>query len=180
MLTIFEFVCQCLTVKKSGNPWWALFVPFYSTYVCCKMGKKPKLFWIYLPLEILIYLVSFAALFLYMTFVLQILAAMFYAGAAGSFAADEILSYIEEATESGIIPLPVIIVLSAVTLLDLAYGVLELILRIAIAKAFGKSGWFGVGLLLIPVVFWAILAFDSSVEYLRDGVPANNERDFAT
>lgn len=40
--------------------------------------------------------------------------------------------------------------------------VVSIIALLALAKAFGKGGGFVVGLILLPFVFWPILAFDGS------------------
>ena len=40
--------------------------------------------------------------------------------------------------------------------------VIEIIITLDIAKAFGKGSGFGVGMILLPFIFFPILAFDSS------------------
>ena len=46
------------------------------------------------------------------------------------------------------------------------------ILPFDLAKRFGKGGGFGVGLLLLSVIFYPILAFGSA-QYIGDGAPAS-------
>ena len=41
--------------------------------------------------------------------------------------------------------------------------VIAIIIIFDIAKAFGKSGGFAIGMLFLPIIFFPILAFDSSV-----------------
>lgn len=51
------------------------------------------------------------------------------------------------------------------TLVRLTSLVLWIIYRFKISKAFGKSGGFAVGLVLLPLIFFPILAF-GNVEYI--------------
>ena len=37
--------------------------------------------------------------------------------------------------------------------------------NIKLAKSFGQSVGFGIGLFLVPIVFMAIIAFDDSIQY---------------
>ena len=53
-------------------------------------------------------------------------------------------------------------------LIPIANIVFAIITMVKLAKAFGKSGGFAVGLIFLSVIFYCILAFDKS-EYL--GVP---------
>ncbi|MCL2881959.1 MAG: DUF5684 domain-containing protein [Coriobacteriia bacterium] len=45
--------------------------------------------------------------------------------------------------------------------------VFEIMLYIDLARAFGKSGGWAAGLLLLPYVFFPILAFSKNITYLR-------------
>ena len=53
-------------------------------------------------------------------------------------------------------------------LIPIANIVFAIITMVKLAKAFGKSGGFAVGLIFLSIIFYCILAFDKS-EYL--GVP---------
>jgi len=55
-------------------------------------------------------------------------------------------------------------------LIPIANIVFLIITMVKLAKAFGKSGGFAVGLIFLSVIFYCILAFDQS-QYL--GVPEN-------
>ncbi len=174
LISIFTFVSECLTVKKSGNPWWGLLIPFYSTYVLCKMGKKPKLFWVYLPIEILLGAVYSVFSFIYV----QTLSFAFYSAAVGQNISDDIADYLTELLDGNMLAL--LAVLAVALVVSIASLIISVILCISIAKAFGRSGWFGVGLLFVPVVFWAILAFDSTIEYVRDDLPVDEDGYYTT
>lgn len=56
-------------------------------------------------------------------------------------------------------------------LIPIANIVIGIITMVKLAKAFGKSGGFAVGLIFLSVIFYCILAFDSST-YI--GVPDGN------
>ena len=55
-------------------------------------------------------------------------------------------------------------------LIPIANIVIAIITMVKLAKAFGKSGGFAVGLIFLSIIFYCILAFDQS-QYL--GVPEN-------
>ncbi len=55
-------------------------------------------------------------------------------------------------------------------LIPVAGFVFAIITMVKLAKAFGKSGGFAVGLIFLSIIFYCILAFDQS-QYL--GVPEN-------
>ena len=55
-------------------------------------------------------------------------------------------------------------------LIPIANIVFAIITMVKLAKAFGKSGGFAVGLIFLSIIFYCILAFDQS-QYL--GVPEN-------
>jgi len=46
--------------------------------------------------------------------------------------------------------------------------VIAIMIPIEIAKSFNKSIAFGIGLLFLPIIFYAILAFDKDIEYWGD------------
>ena len=51
--------------------------------------------------------------------------------------------------------------------------IMYFILLIELAKSFGKGGAFGVGLILVPVIFFPILAFDGSTYVGPGGVASD-------
>ena len=164
-LIIFVIVCECLTVRKSGNPWWAILIPFYSNYILFKMGKKPKLFWVYLPFQILSSLVKSTIRFDYSNS---------YSGYFTSYNTSviEMIFGLIGKDVPGWVP-------AVAAVINIVVLILEVILSISIAKAFGKGVGFGIGLILLPFVFWAILAFDSSIQYVRDDVRTDEETYYA-
>jgi hypothetical protein len=57
-------------------------------------------------------------------------------------------------------------------LIPIANFVIAIITMVKLAKAFGKSGGFAVGLIFLSVIFYCILAFDNSINYI--GVPTGD------
>ena len=43
--------------------------------------------------------------------------------------------------------------------------VLAIMKRILLAENFGKGGLFGIGILILPPIFYSVLAFNSNIEY---------------
>lgn len=52
--------------------------------------------------------------------------------------------------------------------------IIAIILEVKLAKAYGQSGGFAVGLIFLPNIFTLILAFGSSQYVGPNGIPANN------
>jgi hypothetical protein len=121
---------------KAGEPGWKVFIPIYNVYVEYKIAKKPNLFWMTLGAGI----VSFIAGII---MVASGASAMLGSGTSGAGAGFVIGALLAIAAS--------IVVLVA-----------QIQVSIALAHAFGQSTIFGVGILLIPVVFIAIIALGDS------------------
>ncbi len=48
------------------------------------------------------------------------------------------------------------------------YGIIQIISRFTLAKSFGKGIGFGLGLLLLAIIFETILAFNRNIKYIED------------
>jgi hypothetical protein len=59
-------------------------------------------------------------------------------------------------------------------LLFVGFLILVIMIGIGMARSFGRSGWFAVGLILLPIVFYPILAFGDS-KYIGPGGQASPE-----
>ena len=173
-LSVFQFICMCMTIRKSGNPWWSAIIPFYSNYILFKMAKKPKLFRIYLPLQIVFYVLYLVFYFAFLTFYMSLIAGMMFTDP------EELWNSFAQ-TFSGNVGLLIAICagILLVCLVSVGITVLNMICDIGIARAFGRSAGFGVGLFFIPVIFYAILAFDNATEYQFD-VPADGSSETGT
>ena len=42
----------------------------------------------------------------------------------------------------------------------------QILLTVGLAKWFGRSGWFAIGLFLFPIIFVAIIAFSCKTHYI--------------
>ena len=71
------------------------------------------------------------------------------------FAASMVSGFLSYFDESGI-------VLFCVLLMDILLIVLSIVAEIKVAKAYGQSGAFAIGLILLPFIFYPILAFGDS------------------
>ena len=49
---------------------------------------------------------------------------------------------------------------------SLIYGIIKIISRFKLSKAFKKGAGFGFGLLFLPLIFESILAFNSNIKYV--------------
>ena len=173
-LSVFQFICTCMTIRKSGNPWWSAIIPFYNNYILFKMAKKPKLFRIYLPLQIVFSILFIAFYVAYFTFFMSLIMGMMFTDP------EELWDSFAQ-TVSGSVGWLIAIGagILLVWLVSVGITVLNVICDIGIARAFGRSAGFGVGLFFIPVIFYAILAFDNATEYQFDG-PADGSAETGT
>lgn len=125
--------------KKAGEPGWKIFIPVYNSYIQYKIARIPILFWVSLII-----------------------------GAVYSFAYSRtgVDALIQNLILDGTFtPLNVpMVVVSAITYI--AMFVITIIYSIKLAKAFGRSGAFAVGLIFLPFIFQCILGFGKS-EYVK-------------
>lgn len=141
VLWIFTAVCWWKVFTKANVAGWKALIPFYSDYNRYKIVGKEKMYWLYL--------VASAAQAVYSVFSKVVLA-------------GNILEFLGDGTFNGtgiemkIISWTLTIVLFA----------LNIYLGRHLAKSFGKSDAFGVGIGLLPIVFVPILAFGKA-EYIR-------------
>lgn len=171
--TILPFVGLWFVGKKAGITPYKLLIPFYNLFVLAKIAKKSSLFpvWIFI-ISIIIFIISYASYFLPSS------SLEYYVAITGggnifsqpiiewilnSFQSQEVLLllfgvYLVGFLQILLSPLGFLIVLQKVLLYNLFKPV---------AQAFGKGGWFALGLVFFPFIFWPILGFDSS-KYLYE------------
>jgi Family of unknown function (DUF5684) len=63
-------------------------------------------------------------------------------------------------------------------LIPLVNIIIALILPFALAEKFGHGGGFGLGLLLLPIIFYPILAFGGSQYQFAGGYPTRGKKDW--
>ena len=127
--------------EMAGEEGFAAIIPYYSSYIRFKIAGKKNLFWFDLACQIalpLISLIGFTALIA--TFI----------GSGGFLGAG----------------IGMVILVLIIATISVADYVIRIIMNIGIARNFNKSTGFAVGLILLPHVFYPILAFSSSTEYV--------------
>lgn len=152
-VTIFTLVCSWKIYSKAGEHGWACLIPFYNEYINFKVAKKKVLFIPYLIATIL-FSIAISVL------LVCAIGAMFMAIAPNHPDLDAMLITM---AISGIISL----------LLMVALLVINIIHSIALAKAFNQGIAFAIGLIFVPIVFRAILAFSNNIQYNFNNNPYN-------
>ena len=125
--------------KKAGEPGWKIFIPIYNSYVQYKIARIPILFWVYL------------------------LIGAVYSFAYARTGVDALIqNLILDGTFAPLnVPMVVVSIVAYIAML-----VILIIYSVKLAKAFGRSGAFAVGLIFLPLIFQCILAFGKS-EYVK-------------
>ena len=143
ILCILSVVGLYNIFEKAGIEGWKALIPFYNLWNEVKLVNRPVgFFWgIVIP-----YLILFLVIFIWGVF-------GFLEGAIGIN--DNIMGAI----------LPFVIGLVIVFGIFSSI-VMSIILKNDIAKSFGKSKWFTVGVIFLPFIFYPILGFDKS-EYKK-------------
>ncbi len=149
--SILMIIAQWNINKKANEPGWAAIVPYYNQYVLYKISGKKKLFWAVLALSI-------GVVVTYIGFIAYIVVCVTEDPSA--------YSYGEELT--GII-LAVFLWAGIIFACAIAIFILRIFQCIGLAKNFGLSGGYAVGLIFIPVVFYCIIAFSNKIHYVGDG-----------
>ena len=153
---VFSIVCMWMIFEKLGIEGWKCLIPFYNTYVLCKRVHKVSTF-----------VVCLVAFFVCMISTLWITLA-----SIGSFLSFAGLNDFFGGISVANILIPVILITASTIVLT----VYTIIIYVKLAQAFGKSGAFAVGLVLINPVFLGILAFDSGCVAFKPE-PAEPETD---
>ena len=137
---------------KAGEPGWKCLIPFYGSYVIYKLFWKPVYFWLMLIFEIVAcVLLTWGVLAFGMTF------------------------YHLEAASA--------VLVAIVCVLYLAFLAVAIVwtvkLYLGMARSFGYGGGFAAGLVLLPMVFLLILAFNSDAykgnPYLKQPEPPDKK-----
>ena len=149
--TVLTIVALWKTYAKANEPGWAVLIPFYGDYVLFKISGKRKLFWAYLGIiigMIVLYIGFFISLF-----------GLIGKGLTSHYRSDEY---------EGLIFVFVLCLIGIVAC-AIALLVIQIFQCIGLAKSFGLSGGYAVGLIFIPVVFYCIIAFNNKIRYVGDG-----------
>lgn len=146
-VSILTIICLWRIFRKAGRQGWPAIIPFYKTYSLYKISWGSG--WLFL-FECL----PCAFLFVPVYF--------FFKQSAGSISED-MLS----------VPVLILVIILAITLSAVALFI-SIITYYKLAKAFGKTGWFTLGLLFMNPLFLAILAFGHA-QYIGIAVDATVE-----
>ena len=143
ILGVFMILCTAKLFIKAGEKGWKAIIPFYNSYLTFKLCWKGKKFW--------------AAFFL--TFFLII--------TLGVLTFCVILLQYEDALAFDYNSFAIIAIIASAVIIVLSIWllILQIKLNVRMAKAYGQEGAFAVGLIFLPVIFLAILAFNHD-EYI--------------
>ena len=145
--SILMIISMWMIFEKAGKAGWKSLIPFYNDYILCKIANAKKLFIIKLISSIVVMIASFYFIFA--------LIALILLGKEVSFGTIDYTGV----GASWIMSLIVIIIAAIVNF------IISIIVNINLAKVFNKESGFAVGLILLPVVFYPILAFSKDTEY---------------
>lgn len=140
---VFGIVCLWMMFEKAGLPGWGAVIPFYNLYIMCKTFR-PKIKGIN---TFLIYII--------MTVLLTVTVILFATSIT-------LAVYYNDSSNIGLILLYAFLMLIAIAMLIVA----NCFLFSGVSKAFGQPTSFTVGLVLVPVVFIAIIAFNKNIRFI--------------
>lgn len=141
--SIFTIVVMWKVFSKAGQGGWKIFIPIYNEYIRFKIAHSTDKYWA--------------------TFVMTFIALI--TGGYGGFRFLSIL--LSNGKPYRYISNEALLLLAGVTvLLLLICGIIRIIVNFSMAKAFGLPGVFGLGLWLLPVIFYAIIAFNGNIQYV--------------
>lgn len=138
-ITVFTIVCMWKVFSKAGEGGWKILIPIYNVYIQFKIANAKKRFWMCLLLTLAIPVIL-ATMIDGIIYEMQML---------GAFIMDNDRA----------------IRLLAVLILALVIFIINVTVNFSMAKAFGLPGIFGLGLWLLPFIFYAIIAFSGSIQY---------------
>ena len=160
-LFVLMIVALWRIFDKAGEHGWASLIPFYKDYVLYKVSGKKNLFWGFLICSILSIgaVAAFAVLF-FVIAVGVLNSALYYDPSD-----DVLMTY-------GFVVIVAGLVLVVCGILCLVFRAMQCA---GLAKSFGVSGGYAVGLFFLPHIFYSILAFSKDkVYYGPDGMNTNN------
>ena len=152
---IWNIVIKWIAISKANEPGWSQIIPFYGDYIRCKVAGKKKLF---IFIAVLYVLTAFATVGL----VAAIAIAMFTGLDTGYYSSAGLQSN-AGAVIGAFTGSLTLLVIAALIIFLLTVSVIMFIINavvcVSIARKFGFSGGFGIGMVFLPYIFWAIIAF---------------------
>ena len=159
-LFVLMIVALWRIFDKAGEHGWASLIPFYKDYVLYKVSGKKNLFWGFLICSILN--IGAVAAFVVLFFVI-------------AFGVLNTVNY--NPSDDVLMTYGFVIIIAGLVLV--VCGILCIVFRAmqcaGLAKSFGVSGGFAVGLFFLPHIFYSILAFGRNYMYYGpNGMNTNN------
>ena len=158
---ILHLVAWCKLFSKAGLPWERMFVPLYGSYWQYKIADSPGIFWIqwflFPAIAVGSMLVSGVGLFAATAKTVSTSYSTSSYSGSRRVTPSPSSSSVEDTLIGGL-SIGVIII----TILSIALVVMWCIYLVRLAKCYGQSGGFAVGLILLYPIFILILGFGSS------------------
>lgn len=161
LILAVSLVASYQLVAKMGMEGWRGLIPFYNTYVIgCGATKNRKLVVANVALQVALVVFSVVASFVLFGALFGTIG-MTYATSVNGVSVDA-----DVAASAGVgLGIVVILIYIVAFALGIASLVFDIMLMIRLARSFGQSSGFVVGLVLLTVIFMAILAFGDA-QYL--------------
>lgn len=149
---IFTIIVMWMVFSKAGQGGWKIFIPIYNEYIRFKIANSTGKYWA-------TFFMTLAAL------------------PIGGYAAFNFFTVLYTNGASGNSNTTILLVCAGVAaLMLLICGIIRITVNFSMAKAFDLPGVFGLGLWLLPVIFYAVIAFSSDIQYAsRKMHPAYSE-----
>ena len=143
-LSVFMVISTWKLFVKCGRKGWECIIPYYNTYIMCKISGS-KIMW--------------GIILMVLPTVMSIISNAF-----------EVMGTIFQNSDFAAGFIAIIVGLLSVAALVVTY-IASFIIYINLAKRFDKSTGYGIGMTLLPIVFIPMLAFGKDVYHKA---PANN------
>ena len=153
IVSILVFIASCIILDKAGERWWKMFIPFYSEYTMYKVAGKAKLWWI----QLLCSLVAVCSLTYMFVLFMEIWGPL--AMNANPAQGDVIIEGFVKGLQTLIATPAFIITMCLSSMVSMVSFVISIIFNVSLAKSFGQSPAFAIGLILVQPIFMCILAF---------------------
>ncbi len=150
-VSILIIIARWKIFVKAHEPGWAAIIPYYNQYVLYKISGKKKLFWAVLG-------ISIGVAVIYIGFIVYLVVCAF----------DNASTYSYGEALGGIL-VAVFLWAGIILACSIAVFILHIFQCIGLAKNFGLSGGYAAGLILVPAVFYCIIAFSKNIQYVGDG-----------
>lgn len=149
-VSVFMCVVMWKIFVKAGEEGWKYLIPFYGRYTECKIiGKK----WIFIAELLMVPVIMISLIMSIVGFAMGLVAAFESGNSESSFMIALI----------GLIVFGITCIVSFV---------INIIYSHNLSKAFGKGTGFTIGLIFLPTIFKAIIAFSPNIQYIY-GAPVN-------